>query len=417
MRNTIKNEAFGNHVDYEADIDDAFVPAPYIIGLRAEGFPVDRYTSGDTRYQATKPLTHHFLTTLPSKVSKRYSPQTPEQNTGMPLPPEPSFMKSNSQFERIVSIRDIGKKKIADTTSHTLPLIEGNFARTHADAAALLERLGAPISYEAHNSAPGNRVEHKQDSISESDRIIVSGRTTHQKDYDDQSRIVLNSIPTKTYDNLNLVAIGQEANMINTRQADRGKTFIATRTAKKIDSVDGNSVFNNIGEEDDTPVLNSRQSQNILTLIENKLVNTPGVDEIKNAADAPKVIRKVVEEFVQMKNNNNREQNMQMKTVENRIKKTILSELPEEIDTKMEAVNEITEIIREVVASHPNIVQRNTSGGDMEFTLAARDAYLRVQIEEELREKFDLRLIENNKLLEKHSRVVFEEMIDRFLNP
>jgi len=42
---------------------------------------------------------------------------------------------------------------------------------------------------------------------------------------------------------------------------------------------------------------------------------------------------------------------------------------------------------------------------------------LRVQIEQELRDRFESRLVENNKLMEKQSVRLFESMIYDFLNP
>ncbi len=117
-----------------------------------------------------------------------------------------------------------------------------------------------------------------------------------------------------------------------------------------------------------------------------------------------------------MKQDKIKEQQVRMKDVENKIRKTLKSALPDEIDTKTDEVSLMHEIIREVVAMHPALVQKSNHN-DMEFTLSARDSFLRVQIERELKEKFESKLIENNKTMEKRNRVIFEELIDRFLNP
>ena len=138
--------------------------------------------------------------------------------------------------------------------------------------------------------------------------------------------------------------------------------------------------------------------------------------EIVNIEDAPVVIRQVIEDFTQMKEEQQKERAVQMKTVENRVKKIIQSELPEEVEDSQSAAVEIREIIREVVENHPNLIQRNNNQ-DMEFSVASRDKFLRVQIEQELRDKFESRIADNNKLMEKQNRVMFEEMMHRFLNP
>ena len=155
--NKFHKEAFSTPESFQSDVDDSFMAAPYVRGLRTQGMIVSKYTSGDTRYQPEQPISANYLTTLPSKIAKRYSPQNTEQNTGAPIPPDPSFMKNNSQMQRIKTIRDlIGKKdndQLMAEKSKSVPVSGVDFARTRADAALFLTKLGKDVSYEAHHSA------------------------------------------------------------------------------------------------------------------------------------------------------------------------------------------------------------------------------------------------------------------------
>jgi hypothetical protein len=435
--NAFHKEAFATPQGFEADVENSYDEAPYEKGLQTQGMVAAKYTSGDTRYQAEQPLIQSHLTTLPSKVSKRYSPQNDEQNTGMPLPPEPTFMKDSGRPERITSVRGlINRENIPVSEKRkSSPLAGVDFARTHSEAAALLERLGKKVSFEAHHSALVQEASQKslQTSVNNDiERITVDLRKAKAEIADLGSKIVLSSVPEKNYDNLNLVAVGQEAFALDSqlRTAKSAKTFVATRNVRPSDAISANELFAQEQAEYEeilsqsteasnrAQALATQRSANLVTLIEDKLAKAKEEsDEILDAEDATKVIRRVMDDYVQMRSNNSKEQHVQMRNVETKVKKIMQAELPEEIESKVDAVNEIKEIIHEVVKSHPNLVQRNSGSNDMEFSLAARDTYLRVQIEQELREKFELRLVENNKLMEKKNLVVFEEMIDRFLNP
>lgn len=464
--NKFKTEAFSTPESFQADVDDSFIVAPYVRGLRTQGMIVGKYTSGDTRYQPEQPLPNNYLTTLPSKISKRYSPLNIEQNTGMPIPPDPSFMKANSHVERIVTVRDLIMNKDVDDSivekSKSAPISGIDFARTHSEAALFLSKLGKDVSYEAHHSAikkDGTTNEANSDigesriathynttneansAIGESriapmERIVVKQSDVKKSDFD--SKIVLNSIPEKNYDNLNLVAVGYEhlidsqvnrASKPKEEQIKTNKNFIATSKLKPTNAVSLNSVLSNSDTEDgsnsvdffsetsnEQTISSTRsQSKNLVNLVESKM-SAKSQPEIVNIEDAPVVIRQVIEDFTQMKEEQQKERAVQMKTVENRVKKIIQSELPEEVEDSQSAAVEIREIIREVVENHPNLIQRNNNQ-DMEFSVASRDKFLRVQIEQELRDKFESRIADNNKLMEKQNRVMFEEMMHRFLNP
>lgn len=436
--NAFHKEAFATPQSFEADVENSYDEAPYEKGLQTEGMITAKYTSGDTRYQVEQPLIQSHLTTLPSRVSKRYSPQNDEQNTGMPLPPEPTFMKDSGRPERITSIRGLINRESIPINERrkATPLAGVDFARTHPEAAALLERLGKKVSFEAHHSALAQHEEFqkslKTSVNSDIERITVDLRKAKAEIVDLGNKIVLSSVPEKNYDNLNLVAVGQEAFALDgqMRTAKSEKTFVATRNVRPNDAISAQELF--AQEQADyedalsqatavsarSQAIATQRSANLVTLIEDKLAKAKEEsDEILDADDATKVIRKAMDDYVNMRNNNFKEQNVKMRNVETKVRKIMQAELPEEIDSKVDAVNEIREIIHEVVQSHPNLVQRNVGNNDMEFSLAARDTYLRVQIEQELREKFELRLVENNKLMERRNLVVFEEMIDRFLNP
>lgn len=436
--NKFHKEAFSTPENLQLDVDDSFDKAPYLQSIRTEGLSVNQYTSGDTKYQQEQALPNNYLTTLPSKIARRYSPQTEEQNSGWPIPPDPSFIKNNSHPERIRTIRDLINRKNSDTMgekSKFTPIPGVDFARTHSDAALFLKKLGKHVSYEAHHSAiKQDTNESNEARITSADRIIVKQLTTSKQNNFD-SKIILDSIPEKNYDNINMVAIGHEHSIdsqIKTASKARedkiktNKSFIATSKPKPTDTVLLNSVLLNNDDTDSSDIItppsnvgesmiNTNRSQNLVTLVEKK-VNTLSSPEITNQDDASPIIRKVIEDFTQMKEEQKKDRQVQMKTVENRIKKIVQSELPEEVETNSDAVSEIREIIREVVESHPNLIQRNNDK-DMEFSFAARDTFLRVQIEQELRDKFESRIVDNNKLMEKKSRVMFEEMMHKFLNP
>lgn len=445
--NKFKTEAFSTPESFQADVDDSFIVAPYVRGLRTQGMIIGKYTSGDTRYQPEQPLPNNYLTTLPSKISKRYSPLNIEQNTGMPIPPDPSFMKNNSRLGRILTIRDLITNKDVDDSivekSKSAPISGIDFARTHSEAALFLSKLGKDVSYEAHHSAikKDGAINEANSDIGESriapmERIVAKQPNVKKSDFD--SKIVLNSIPEKNYDNLNLVAVGYEhlidsqvnmASKPKEEQIKTNKNFIATSKLKPTNAVSLNSVLSNsdttdgsnsvdfISETSNEQTISSTRSQskNLVNLVENKM-SAKSQPEIANIEDAPVVIRQVIEDFTQMKEEQQKERAVQMKTVENRVKKIIQSELPEEVEDSPTAAVEIREIIREVVENHPNLIQRNNNQ-DMEFSVASRDKFLRVQIEQELRDKFESRIADNNKLMEKQNRAMFEEMMHRFLNP
>jgi hypothetical protein len=144
-------------------------------------------------------------------------------------------------------------------------------------------------------------------------------------------------------------------------------------------------------------------------------MNTSNQQAITNIEEAPVVIRQVIEDYTKMREEQ-KERVVQMKAVENRIQKIVKAELPEEVDDANDTAIEIREIIREVVENHPNLIKK-TNNEDMEFSFTTRDKVLRVQIEQELRDKFESKIADNNKFMEKKSRVIFEEMMQRFLNP
>lgn len=442
--NKFHKEAFSTPESFQSDVDDSFMAAPYVRGLRTQGMIVSKYTSGDTRYQPEQPISANYLTTLPSKIAKRYSPQNTEQNTGAPIPPDPSFMKNNSQMQRIKTIRDlIGKKdndQLMAEKSKSVPVSGVDFARTRADAALFLTKLGKDVSYEAHHSAlkKDEMGEHTHESgesrIVSSERIVVKPSDV-QKSVGFDSKIVLNAVPEKNYDNLNLVPVGYENlidNQINKAskegQIKTSKSFIATSKLKPNNAVLLNSVLsgddatgdesildNSYSEAGEKPISSMRnQSDNLVTLIEKKM-NTSHQQEITNIEEAPVVIRQVIEDYTKMREEQ-KERVVQMKAVENRIQKIVKSELPEEVEDSNDAAVEIREIIREVVENHPSLVQKNNNE-DMEFSFTTRDKVLRVQIEQELRDKFESKIVDNNKLMEKKNRAMFEEMMQRFLNP
>lgn len=412
--NKFHKEAFSKPENLQLDVDDSFDKAPYLQSIRTEGLSVGQYTSGDTKYQQEQALPNNYLTTLPSKIARRYSPQTEEQNSGWPIPPDPSFIKNNSYPERIRTVRDLINRKDGDNTrgekSKFVPIPGVDFARTHSDAALFLKKLGKHISYEAHHSAI-KQDEPNEARISSADRIVVQQLTTSKLSNFD-SKIVLDSVPEKNYDNINMVAIGHE-HLIDSR-VKTNKSFIATSRPKPIDTVLLNDVTISSPDVNES-MINTNRSQNLITLVEKK-VNTSSSSEITNQDDASIIIRQVIEDFTQMKEEQKKDRQVQMKTVENRIKKIIQSELPEEVETNNDTASEIREIIREVVESHPNLIQKNNDT-DIEFSFAPRDTFLRVQIEQELRDKFESRIVDNNKLMEKKSRVMFEEMMHKFLNP
>lgn len=445
--NKFKTEAFSTPESFQADVDDSFIVAPYVRGLRTQGMIIGKYTSGDTRYQPEQPLPNNYLTTLPSKISKRYSPLNIEQNTGMPIPPDPSFMKNNSRLGRILTIRDLITNKDVDDSivekSKSAPISGIDFARTHSEAALFLSKLGKDVSYEAHHSAikKDGAINEANSDIGESriapmERIVAKQPNVKKSDFD--SKIVLNSIPEKNYDNLNLVAVGYEhlidsqvnmASKPKEEQIKTNKNFIATSKLKPTNAVSLNSVLSNSDTTDGSNSVDffsetsneqtisgtRNQSKNLVNLVESKM-SAKSQSEIANIEDAPVVIRQVIEDFTQMKEEQQKERAVQMKTVENRVKKIIQSELPEEVEDSQSAAVEIREIIKEVVENHPNLIQRNNNQ-DMEFSVASRDKFLRVQIEQELRDKFESRIADNNKLMEKQNRAMFEEMMHRFLNP
>lgn len=501
----LHNEAFVKSNRLEVGLNSDFFVDDYAFGLRTQGVGITRYTSGDTWFQPETPLVPSVLTTLPSKISKRYSPQKREQNTGMPLPPEPQFMKQNSdKTERITSIREIIRKETSApevVVSKSAPIPGIDFARTSSDAAALLERLGKPVTYEAHQTyvaktpssadaqltgeAPiANQPNQKMKPVEvpASERIVIDRNTYRQAganvagfDTDgrqnfptspnqqagiasgnqaalSESRIVISRVPAKTFEHVNVHPVGHELEslsnqvesirknqnleqQIQTSRQEGVPTYITSGVRKRPnDSVSVNHVIMDT-EQSSAPnvesvnqsvesqtIVTSReqrksQSPNLIAVTENRLVHVQDNAEIENIDDAPQVVRRVIEDFVQMKESQQQERTMQMQSVENKVMKIVKEELPQEVDSKVEATNEIKEIIREVIRAHPDAVQRTIGSEDMEYTLASRDAFLRVQIEQEMRDKFESRLVENNKMMEKKNKVLFEEMMDRFLNP
>jgi len=436
--NAFHHEAFAEPEELQADIESSYDKASYSNPLRTQGLEIGKYTSGDTKYEPEHQLPDSIYVALPSKVSKRYSPQTKEQNTGAPLPPEPSFLRINSgQPERITSVRHL-KQKEFDThvdTAKSVPLPGVDFARTHSEAAALLERLGRAVSFEAHHSSQisANRsdgIVEKRINVETGDRIVLSEQQQTARS-EPSVKIVVSSLPDKKYDNLNLSPVGHDAIPIEARAVKVEQTFVTTRKARDDNSVSSSQVLQSEPGVPDAsipqiqaaqPLNTSRKpankSQNLINLMEEKLVYREEEPEIHQEEDAPRVIRKVMDDFVQMKKKQVKDSTIQMKTIETKVKKIIQSELPpEELESDKETVKEIRQIIKEVVDSHPNIVQRKLGSDDMEFSLAARDAFLRVQIEQELRDRFESRLVENNKLMEKQSVRLFESMIYDFLNP
>ena len=526
----LHNEAFVKSNRLEAGLNSDFFVDDYAFGLRTQGVAITRYTSGDTWFQPETPLVPNALTTLPSKISKRYSPQKREQNTGMPLPPEPQFMKQNSdKTERITSIREIIRKETSApevVVSKSTPIPGIDFARTSSDAAALLERLGKPVTYEAHQtyasttpSAEQNRLvdnvqtsnqttqQAKSVEVPTNERIVIDRKTYREAGrnisvgVDSQQdllasesgaqipksqtnvtpgvkqnsqeriqtnvtpgvqsnvaseRIVIARVPEKTFEHVSLSPIGHEIESLPNQvdsirkaqsleqqvqtsrqeQDPSSTTYITSGLRKKPnDSVSINHVIVDAAqiETPNVEVMNQSvesqtivasreqqrksQSPNLITITENRLVHAQDNSEIENMNDAPQVVRRVIEDFVQMKESQQQERTMQMQSVENKVMKIVKEELSQEVDSKVEATNEIKEIIREVIRAHPDAVQRSIGSDDMEYTLASRDAFLRVQIEQELRDKFESRLVENNKMMEKKNKLLFEEMLDRFLNP
>jgi len=436
--NAFHHEAFAEPEELQADIESSYEKASYSNPLRTQGLETGKYTSGDTKYEPEHPLPDSIFVALPSKVSKRYSPQTKEQNTGAPLPPEPSFLKMNSgQPERITSVRNLRQKELGTNNDviKSAPLPGVDFARTHSEAAALLERLGKAVSFEAHHSSQisANRsdgVVEKRINVEPNDRIVLP----EQRQGSSQEplvKIVVSSLPDKKYDNINLSPVGHDAIPIEARSIKTEQTFVATRKTREENSVSSHQVLQSepgvpdavVPQSQSTQPLNTfrkpaNKSQNLINLMEDKLVNREEEPEIHEEDDAPRVIRKVMDDFVQMKKKQVKDNTIQMKTIETKVKKIIQSELPpEELESDKETVKEIKQIIKEVVDSHPNIIQRKLGNDDVEFSLAARDAFLRVQIEQELRDKFESRLVENNKLMEKQSVRLFESMIHDFLNP
>ena len=136
------------------------------------------------------------------------------------------------------------------------------------------------------------------------------------------------------------------ASKLREEQIKTNKNFIATSKLKPANAVSLNSVLSNGDESDSSSSVNfisetpneqqaisstRNQSQNLVTLIENKM-SAKSQPEIVNIEDAPVVIRQVIEDFTQMKEEQQKERAVQMKTVENRVKKIIQSELPEEVE-------------------------------------------------------------------------------------
>jgi len=441
-----------------AGIDDsAFETAPYYKGLRTDGVAVTKYTMGDTRYQPEQAIVKNALTALPSRVSKRYSPQNREQNTGFVLPPEPLFMKSNNS-DRITTIKEYINQsqelvnKQVDTSDNVL--IPGvDFARTHADAAAMLERLGMPVTKEAHYSAvisgtakrdgtnPFLDVAQNTQAVQNTPQVqvepIVVDRTVSLQtiNMNTGNQIVVNNVPDKTYDNLNMVPVGLEADItqINTNirqtnkpEPENASMYLTTSRRTNPNNVKTTDVFldeailseteyniqNAVNETQSTQQI--RQSRNVVNVVEmhNRKNDISNIERIE---DVQEILRKTADDFVEMKERQKSEQIQQMEVIEQRISKTVQ---PEQADDDMnEPLREIKMLIREVVESHPNLMQRNIDSPDMEFSLAARDVFLRSQIERELREKFEHNLKENNKVMEKKVALIFEDMIQKFINP
>jgi hypothetical protein len=407
--NKFHNDAFSKAEDFKSDVDSAFEKAPYIRGLRSQGMPIQKYTSGDTLYQPEKPFVDSDLTLLPSAISKRYSPQNDEQNAGQPIPPDPFFIKDDFTSERITSIKNLFSQKNTNSIDKNNPIPGKDFAKTHPGAALLLKKLGKNVTYEAHHSALKKEQsidfdtnDLDQQSVISTSRIVVSQSDNNTQDF--KSKIISNT-PEKNI-NINLKPIGHEllSDSKNVNTNDDNASF-HSKTSK--------IMFNNIAATThDVPKTTNRE-ENLIHLIERK-IHSNNTSETPTQSTAPLIIRSVIEDYSKMKDAQTKERQMQMRMIENRIKKIIHLDLPEEIETNNDVVVEIKEIIREVVENHPNLIRKTDNESEMIFN--TKDAFLRVQIEQELREKFESKIIENNKLMEKNTRLLFDEMIHNFLN-
>jgi hypothetical protein len=165
--NTDKSGAFMFASDLGDGLSDALeymVNSPAVAG---QGLPIHAYTAGDTTGESEKSLPVAALTTLPAKVTRRYSPvKASDISPGAPAAPPPSFSVVNAPtaetrqqvypipLARTPSVDALFQEQAAKTQK-TRSLLSDNthLVPTDSNAAALLERLGRAVPKEAVSSA------------------------------------------------------------------------------------------------------------------------------------------------------------------------------------------------------------------------------------------------------------------------
>ena len=155
--------------ELDANLGDALEYMPNSPAVMGQGLPVGAYSAGDTTGEYDRPLPTRLLASLPSKVTRRYSPIRAEDASNSAAAPSPTFAVLSNKSEdakyqmypappiRVASIAALlDESSRTQVSPNRRAMIESQaqgLVAAPQHAAALLERLGLPIPKEAIASA------------------------------------------------------------------------------------------------------------------------------------------------------------------------------------------------------------------------------------------------------------------------
>ncbi len=176
-------DVFASAVEMEVGLSDALELWPNTIAMRAEGLPINAYTAGDTTGRGEQPLPPRPLASLPSRITRRYSPIDSTENNGSQVPSRPVFVKlpENPESplgmvypappEKIVSLEslnEIREERLRHESSRKGSIgSQNDFVPVARGVAALLEHMGMNVPKEAKVSA--DKAKNRQKAVSNSE--------------------------------------------------------------------------------------------------------------------------------------------------------------------------------------------------------------------------------------------------------
>lgn len=163
QRQTEAASAFLFAEELDSNLGDALEYMPNSPAVMGQGLPVNAYSVGDTTGKGDTPLPSRLLASLPSKVTRRYSPLRAEDASNAPAAPAPSFAVLNRDEDaryqvypaapiRVASIETLLGGAQTKQSVYRRAMMEtqvGDIVPAPPHAAAFLERLGLPVSREA----------------------------------------------------------------------------------------------------------------------------------------------------------------------------------------------------------------------------------------------------------------------------